>query len=402
VASLHKDPHGRSPFWYGAFIDQHGQRRLRSTKTSNKKEARIVLNTWVKAANIGNRLTLEKAREVISAGVAEILAVSNQELPSATAKEWFERWLGFKELETKQRTHERYVTCLNRFEKFLKEKAGKDLNLIRADDIQRYRDLIAKKLSATSVNMDLKTIRSALAAARKADLVDANVAMKVDLLKVRDKQRRRAFTDDEIAKIFKVCDQAGPEWRGLCLAGLYTGQRLADVATIQWGQINLKKGSITFTTGKTGNRVGMKLAGPLADYLKKEAKKKPETDEVFPEAAEIARRHSGTLSNRFYDRILVPAGLVAERPKNHGTIKSKGRSAKREVSEISFHSFRHKLTTWLKAAGASNAMAQMIVGHESPAVSANYTHLNEDDTSSYMQKLPDVTTPKKKAAKKRK
>ena len=57
----------------------------------------------------------------------------------------------------------------------------------------------------------------------------------------------------------------------------------------------------------------------------------------------------------------------------------------------------------MKAAGASNAMAQMIVGHESPAVSANYTHLNEDDTSSYMQKLPDVTTPKKKkAAKKRK
>jgi hypothetical protein len=34
---------------------------------------------------------------------------------------------------------------------------------------------------------------------------------------------------------------------------------------------------------------------------------------------------------------------------------------------------------------------QMIVGHDSAAVSARYTHLSADDTKAAISKLPDVT-----------
>jgi integrase len=47
----------------------------------------------------------------------------------------------------------------------------------------------------------------------------------------------------------------------------------------------------------------------------------------------------------------------------------KGRSAKHQTSELSFHSFRHTLTTWLKSSGASNALAQMIM-----AMTAKWFH----------------------------
>jgi integrase len=69
----------------------------------------------------------------------------------------------------------------------------------------------------------------------------------------------------------------------------------------------------------------------------------------------------------------------------------KGRNARRTQSELSFHSFRHTLTTWLKSAGASNALAQMIIGHDSEVVSRGYTHLSADDTMDSIDKLPDVT-----------
>jgi integrase len=69
----------------------------------------------------------------------------------------------------------------------------------------------------------------------------------------------------------------------------------------------------------------------------------------------------------------------------------KGRAVRRTQSEISFHSFRHTLTTWLKSAGASNALAQMIIGHDSEVVSRGYTHLSADDTMDSINKLPDVT-----------
>jgi integrase len=64
---------------------------------------------------------------------------------------------------------------------------------------------------------------------------------------------------------------------------------------------------------------------------------------------------------------------------------------KREASEISFHSLRHSAVTMLKAAGVSDFIAREIVGHESAAVSRQYTHLTTDDKRAAMRRLPDVT-----------
>jgi hypothetical protein len=47
--------------------------------------------------------------------------------------------------------------------------------------------------------------------------------------------------------------------------------------------------------------------------------------------------------------------------------------------------------TMLKAAGISDFIAREIVGHESAAVSRQYTHLTTDHKRAAMQRLPDVT-----------
>ena len=64
----------------------------------------------------------------------------------------------------------------------------------------------------------------------------------------------------------------------------------------------------------------------------------------------------------------------------------------REASELSFHWLRHSAVTMLKAAGVSDFIAREIVGHESAAVSRQYTHLTTDDKRAAMQRLPDVTS----------
>jgi hypothetical protein len=45
----------------------------------------------------------------------------------------------------------------------------------------------------------------------------------------------------------------------------------------------------------------------------------------------------------------------------------------------------------LKKAGVSNALAMAIIGHESEAVSRQYTHYSSDDLRAAMAKLPDVS-----------
>ena len=71
---------------------------------------------------------------------------------------------------------------------------------------------------------------------------------------------------------------------------------------------------------------------------------------------------------------------------NHADMKrrSRGRSYAREPSELSFHSLRHSAVTMLKAAGVSDFIAREIVGHESAAVSRQYTHLTTDEIRSIL------------------
>ena len=128
------------------------------------------------------------------------------------------------------------------------------------------------------------------------------------------------------------------------------------------------------------------LIQPLSDYLASLPASDNPNAFIFPRAASANR--TGTLSNQFRE-ILVAAGLVE--PRGHEAT-GKGRSQARETSEISFHSLRHSAVTMLKASGVSDVLAREIVGHDSAAVSRQYTHLSTDDLRRAMHRLPDVTT----------
>jgi len=47
----------------------------------------------------------------------------------------------------------------------------------------------------------------------------------------------------------------------------------------------------------------------------------------------------------------------------------------------------------LKNAGISSAIVQDIIGHESAAISANYTHIDEATKTTALSAMPDVLEP---------
>jgi integrase len=85
---------------------------------------------------------------------------------------------------------------------------------------------------------------------------------------------------------------------------------------------------------------------------------------------------------------MVEAKLVGKRD-HQGA--GKGRGAARETSRISFHSLRYNTTSALKSAGVSDSVAMDIVGHETEAVSRNYTKIADDAKRAAINKLPDIT-----------
>ena len=391
MPSIHRQP-GR-PFWFCAFSifnpeTLRSRRVFRSTKTRDKKQALEICRAWHKAAlkARNGKLSVDAAREVIAQGVSDVFTAANIEsLPSASIKAWCETWLETKAIEAEESTHDRYKRIVERFVEFLGAKAKRDLSTLQASDIARFRDREAKERARATANLSLKVLRVCFGEAIRQDLLAVNPGARVKLLKLRDKSARRAFTLSEIKRILKACGD-NSEWRGLVLFGLYLGQRLGDLAKLTWRAVNLESGEIAFTTRKTSRRIVLPLMQPLADYLASLPASDNPNAYIFPNAASAKR--TGSLSNQFRE-ILADAGLVE--PPTHKATK-RGRHQAREMSEISFHSLRHSAVTMLKASGLSDFVAREIVGHESAAISRQYSHLSTDDLRSAMRRLPDVTT----------
>ena len=220
-------------------------------------------------------------------------------------------------------------------------------------------------------------------------VLTVNPAVRVKLLKSSGESKRRAFTLPEIRRVLKACGD-DTEWRGLVLFGLYLGQRLGDLAKLTWRAVDTDTTEIAFSTKKTGRRIVLPLVQPLIDYLSALPVSDSPNAYIFPNAA--THKRTGSLSNQFRE-ILVEAGLVEPLARGHRST-GKGRTGAREMSEISFHSLRHSAVTMLKASGVSDFIAREIVGHESAAVSRQYTHLTTDDKRAAMRRLPDVTETK--------
>jgi integrase len=53
----------------------------------------------------------------------------------------------------------------------------------------------------------------------------------------------------------------------MILYGLYTGQRLADIARLTWANIDLPGARIRFTTQKTGKTLTIPMAEPLPRHV---------------------------------------------------------------------------------------------------------------------------------------
>jgi integrase len=60
---------------------------------------------------------------------------------------------------------------------------------------------------------------------------------------------------------------ADDEWRSLILFGLYTGQRLGDLAALTWANVDLERSEVRFVTGKTGRQQIIPLAQPLRKHV---------------------------------------------------------------------------------------------------------------------------------------
>lgn len=384
--SIHRNPRNKSPFWYACFTLPNGRRTMRSTKHTDKRKAEAVCKEWQAAAKKAREGTLQEsvARKVIS----DLYEISNaQPLVSSKVRTFLaETWLKRKKLEVAHSTYIKYADVVQRFLTIIPERSEQDIGRVSTHDILRFRQIEAHRVSAASTNHSLKILRMAFRDAFREGFINLNPAERVSSIKVgKAKIERRPFNQNELSRLLDAA--AGTGWEGMIYFGYYTGQRLGDIATLTWQNVNTVYKQVSFVDRKTDHFHQIPLGDELLAMIEKMPAGENPSQPLFPKAFAAVERNKGrtaVLSNQFYD-LMAEAGLV--NPRSHSK-RANGRKVRRKLNEISFHCIRHTTTTALKSNGTIEAVAKEFVGHESTAISKIYTHLGTDTLRKAVESLP--------------
>ena len=378
MASIHRRP--ASKYWHAFFRDSEGRLVDKSTRLKDRKQAQRVADTLEMAAQ------RKKSAQHVRAAFAQIFQDTYQETMSiATSRSYADQWLETKKPETARATLHSYSITISAFLDFLGSKADRDLSEVARADLIAFRNSLAGKLSSTSINRYISVLRMLFKTAKRDGYVLENPVEFVELVKNDRNEGRRAFTIPEIKAVLTIAD---PEWQSLIKFGLYTGQRLGDLASLTWANIDLEHQEIHLTTRKTGKRLRIPLSDALHSHILKLPHSNSQEAPLHPRSFEILERQgrSAFLSNQFTD-LLGKAGLRTKR--NHQS-QGIGLNAKRAESRLSFHSLRHTAVSLLKDAGIPQAAVQELIGHQSASMSQLYTHVGRESLLKAASALPKI------------
>ncbi len=193
---------------------------------------------------------------------------------------------------------------------------------------------------------------------------------------------RRELTIEELKR---VCAAAAGELRLLFAIGMYTGLRLGDCATLQWGETDLQRGRIVRVPNKTARRDGKAVIVPLHRVLAALLSETPEDQrkgDVLPETAALYRKHPDQLT-RHIGALFHACNVV--------TAAKDTRSKRlRTAVDVGFHSLRHTFVSMCRAANTPLSVVESIVGHSSPAMTRHYTHTGEEAARTAIALLPGL------------
>ncbi len=385
MAFIWKSP--RSKFWQAGFLDKDGKRRNRSTSIialeKNRKKADRIADEYEAVAQ--RKKSANHVKATLNDLLKEVnLTLNNEDaLPIATVREYCDRFLEKKQGEVGKATIKRYKTSASHFCEWLGANAEEDISAITTHHLVRMRNNWRESISERTTYNKLKDVKAIFASALVEGFILFNPMDAMKLTKgTENSLQRRIFKIEELKSVLKECND---EWRSMVTFGLYTGQRLGDLATLKWSNLDLVRNEMQIVTRKTGKVITIPFSEPLADHLL--TLDAPDTPQAYVHpsiAGSYETKNAGTLSNQFAD-ILSQAGL--REPVSHKS-KGKGRSARRDETTLSFHSLRATAVTLMHEAGIPAKVVEEWVGHDSAEVHKAYVKIGREALKTASNALP--------------
>jgi len=240
----------------------------------------------------------------------------------------------------------------SKYDTYLAKPLGnKKLSTIDRSSIATIHSKITKLGHPVTANRVKALISSIFGWAISAGLWKMNPALGIRLN--REHSRDRFIQGDELPKFFQaLADEQNDTMRDYFLLSLLTGARRANVLSMQWKDINLKRGEWRIKETKSGTPQTVTLSPEALDVLRNRKPSNPATF-VFP-----GDGSSGHLiePKKGWQRILERAG----------------------IDDLRIHDLRRTLGSWQAKTGASLAIIGKSLNHKNPNTTAIYARLDLD------------------------
>lgn len=371
--------HKKSKYWSARYRLANGRRVTRSTKLLDRKRAQVLADKWEETGT--GKLNATRARRVNCEIFEEVTGTS---IPSHTAKGFLTQWLERKVPEVSTSSADKYRYTIGEFLRHLGPRADAPLEQLTETDLTSFRDACLKKSRPKTINNKLVVLAAVFREAWMDGHISDDISRRLKRIKCRigEALERLPFTQTQVDNIIT---KAEGEWKGIVMLGAYTGQRLGDIVCLKWG--DLSQSGTSFISRKTGRAMSIPVVHPMAlQWLKANAGTHERTAPLFPQsfATFVKNRNKVAALSKQFRTLLASLGYATKRERmGHGN----GRNAVRCCCPLSFHSFRHYLTTELYRIGVPGAVVRDIIGHDSEYVSRLYTHVGEEAKRTALEQL---------------
>ena len=236
-----------------------------------------------------------------------------------TLSEWLDQWLVSKEGMVRPGTLNGYRGYIeNHIRPCLGEKR---ISQIKAADIQRFYDMLSRKLASGTVRRIHTTLHGVLKAAAQARLIPRNPVEEVTPPKF-SYQEKKVLTAEQVDRLMEVI-QKDALWHDLFYTELTTGLRRGELCGLRWEDFDAVNGTLKIcrtvrrekgkglTTGDTKTYAGTRTITlpPSLAVLLKERKRAAKTAWIFPDLLRPERPTAPDAAYRRMKLLLEQAGL---------------------------------------------------------------------------------------------
>jgi len=175
--------------------------------------------------------------------------------------------------------------------------------------------------------------------------------------------RVRFLSDEERERLLTVCKESqSPFLYVLVVLAISTGARKMELCSLNWEDVDLKRGMIILHDTKNGERRALPLVGIAKDLMKEHFKNRNEnTNRVFP-------------AKNLIDPIDIRA------PFETALIKA-------EIKDFRWHDLRHSCASYLAMNGATLAEIAGVLGHKTLSMVKRYSHISEAHTAKVVERM---------------